>query len=179
MNVKIISQIVAGIFALATTWLTVAYAKQSSVDREKTVSISKLEQRVKALEGVRHSPSQHYLKIIRVEKRGFSNMNPSVRIVANVNGQPYSYPSEAVWSDIQSETPGESFPLPSDQSEYALRFSAFYRADDGKILQLTSSNSARIAVPALPFLDTFDLYLLDSGVRGGSSEGLTIHYEIR
>jgi hypothetical protein len=50
MNTKIASQIIAGIFALATTWLTIAYAKQSTVDKEKTESIVKLEQRMKALE---------------------------------------------------------------------------------------------------------------------------------
>ena len=153
-------------------------AKQAIIVAAITALAGLLGSLISYSQGVRHSPSQHYLKIIKVEKRGFPNMNPSVRIVANVNGQPYSYPSEAVWSDIRSETPGESFPLPSDQSEYALRFSAFYRADNGKILQLTSSSSARVAVPSLPFLATFDVFLLDSGTRGGP-DGLTIQYEIR
>lgn len=50
MDAKLASQIVAGMFALATTWLTVVYTKQSSANQEKTDNITKLEQRIKALE---------------------------------------------------------------------------------------------------------------------------------
>lgn len=153
-------------------------AKQAIIVAAITAFAGILGSLISYSQGVRHSPSQHYLKIIKVEKHGFPNVNPSVRIVANVNRQPYSYPSEAVWSDIRSGTPGESFPLPSDQSEYALRFSAFYRADDGRILQLTSSSSEMIPLSSLPVLATFDVFLLDSGTRGGPN-GLTIQYEIR
>jgi len=130
-------------------------------------------------QGARHSTAQHYLKIVRVEKRGFANMNPSVRIVADINDQPYSYPSRAVWTDISHEEPGESFPLLANQSEYVLRFSAFYRRDDGEVQQLTSSEVVRLAATRLPVIDTFSLYLLDQGFTRGGPDGLVIRYEVR
>jgi hypothetical protein len=131
-------------------------------------------------QGARRSPAaQHYLKIVRVEKRGFPNMHPSVRIVADINDQPYSYPSRAVWTDISDEEPGESFPLLTNQSEYVLRFSAFYRRDDGEVQQLTSSEVVRLAASQLPMMNTFSLYLLDKGFSRGGPDGIVIHFEVR
>jgi ABC-type phosphate transport system auxiliary subunit len=62
MNIKIATQVVAGLFAVATTWLTVAYAKQSWVDREKTETISGLENRVKRLESQPVSAKAEFIK---------------------------------------------------------------------------------------------------------------------
>lgn len=130
-------------------------------------------------QGARHSPTQHYLRVVRVEKRGFPNMNPSVRIVADINDQPYSYPSRAVWTDISHGEPGESFPLLAGQAEYVLRFSAFYRRDDASVQQLTNSEVVRLQASQLPVVDTFSLYLLDSGFTRGGPDGLVIYYEVR
>ncbi|HEX4265665.1 MAG TPA: hypothetical protein VH597_15120 [Verrucomicrobiae bacterium] len=126
--------------------------------------------------GIEHSPPRHYLKIIGVEAR--SLVGGAVRIVADVNGQPYSYPSRAVWADLQEGQPGESFPLPNEQSEYVLRFSAFYRDQTGKVIQLTSSESSRILVANLPALDKFKLSTVYPDTYSGDNL-LSIQYEVR
>jgi hypothetical protein len=80
-------------------------------------------------------PSQHWLVLDRVE--GAEHL--SIRIVANVDGINYSYPSKAIWAEIGPTMAGEKFPLPLSTGEYKISFSAFY-LNEQKIPGLLGSN---------------------------------------
>lgn len=128
-------------------------------------------------QGLRHSPSHRYLKIASLDSRFTKG---AVRIVADVNGQPYSYPSRAVWADLGHEQPSEAFLLPPDQSEIIVHFSAFFRDASGEVRQLTSADSARIAASALPIVDKVSLYGIKVATFSGTGDSpLVINYEIR
>jgi hypothetical protein len=62
MNAKIISQIIAGVFALATTWLSVVYTKERSASDAKSQSIVQLEDRVRKLESAKPSDDGRIIK---------------------------------------------------------------------------------------------------------------------
>jgi len=124
---------------------------------------------------------QHYIHITGVSTQGLSDTHPGVRIVLEINRQFYSYPSDAVWADTGQGVPGEAFPLPTNQSEFELRFSAFYRADDGSSRRFVSSEEVRYSEKQIPVENTFPLVLLDSEFkRGVQSYGtLIVRYEIK
>lgn len=61
---------------------------------------------------------QRWLRIRGVE--GLDGLD--IRIVADVNGSAYSYPSKAVWARVRSQMSVEDFPLPMDQNEYRISF---------------------------------------------------------
>jgi len=69
----------------------------------------------------------------------------SIRIVADVNGQGYSYPTHFVWADVKSDMAIERFPLPVGQSEYNVEVSVFIRGDKGEIV-LARTNPRKITV---------------------------------
>src|ERR1700733_10228025 len=57
----------------------------------------------------------------------------AIRIVLEINGQAYSYPSRTLWSDIGDSISPESFPLPPSTSGYKVHFEAYLRKPDGTI----------------------------------------------
>jgi hypothetical protein len=135
-------------------------------------------------QGIRHSEAiqspaepHHFLKIDSVEDL---DAGGEVRIVMDVNGQPYSYPSRAVWDKILSDQPGESFPLEASQTEYVLHFSAFYRNGSNEVTELDNSEPLRIPTSSLPFLGSYNLYgkTRDIAYRGGTPP-LVVRFELR
>jgi hypothetical protein len=65
------------------------------------------------------------------------HQNLAIRIVADVNGQAYSYPSRVIWADIGSGMSKEEFPLAPAET-YRVHFSAYLRSPDGGVMFLQS-----------------------------------------
>jgi hypothetical protein len=102
----------------------------------------------------------------------------SLRIVADVNGQYYSYPSRAIFADISDTMSVEKFLLPCNSESYSVSFTVFLRYPDGHIQQLSSNDSQSISVSKLPTEREYLLSGLDEGfTRGGNR--LIVTYEIR
>lgn len=60
----------------------------------------------------------------------------AVRVVFEVNGQPYSYPSRVIWADVSQYMSQENFPLPLNASSFSVHaFAYFRRSTDGKIVR--------------------------------------------
>ena len=133
-------------------------------------------------------PTQHYLTITSVES-GSDSPYVGVRIVAEVNGQPYSYPSRMVWNSLDPNMPSEAFPLPVGQNEYSIRFEAFARRRDDKTDHLMNQEQHRIPVDALPVSRDYRFFRVESDAGGREftrsppsprlSEQLQVKYDVR
>jgi hypothetical protein len=123
---------------------------------------------------------QYRLHIVRINTDG---AEAAVRIVVDVDGQAYSYPSRALWADVVPNMSSEDFPLPAGKSEYRVRFSAFVRRADGTLGEAVSQEAHVVPVSAVPLRREYRLYPLDAGftrsARGEGFLGLTVHYEVR
>src|SRR5437660_6091079 len=80
------------------------------------------------------STAEHRLRILRVN----ALPGQAVRIVADVDGQGYSYPTRALWADVGPHMSQEDFPLPTGRLEYRIHFSAFVRQQDGAVSEAIS-----------------------------------------
>jgi hypothetical protein len=129
---------------------------------------------------------QHWITIKPVVAEPASAGN-AVRVVVLANSQAYSYPSQAVWADIGPKMSQESFPLPIGADEYRVRFAAFFRRPDGKIISYTSQEVREIEMSTLKGSteQEYAIFPLDQFfVRGGEDLNplgpkLSVAYEIR
>ena len=134
--------IVAAITAVATIfigWFTI-----SSKDASSKNTITK--------------PSQ--IKILGVKAE---NAEPycQIRIVMNVNGQYYSYPSKAVWAVVGTQMQSEEFPILSNSERIILNFEIFHRLQDGTVSYHSNFVDHKISKTDLPKEDEFSLHLAD------------------
>lgn len=121
----------------------------------------------------------------------------SIRLVAMVNSQAYSYPSRAVWAEIGLSASREEFPLPVDDPEYKIRFEAFVQkntisqpivagSQQVQHVRMTtrklSSQEVQPVQPATtdePIYREYPLYLVNDGVKRSASPTLTVKYAIK
>jgi hypothetical protein len=132
--------------------------------------------------GIKQTSSQanpptsiHQISIEGVE---FSDCNDrcSVRIVVEVNGQTYSYPSRAIWGGIGPRMSKERFPLvPSP--EFKVNIKAFLRYPDNQVEELQSQVLTTDKTDALPADREYALYPYQ-GFRRAAAPVLTVHYRI-
>lgn len=87
---------------------------------------------------------------------GSARRTCAVRVVAEVNGQAYSYPSRSVWADIGREMSKEQFPLVSSP-EYAVNIRVFVRYPSGKVVLFQSQLLKRVKAAALPAEEDYTL----------------------
>jgi hypothetical protein len=100
----------------------------------------------------------------------------SVRIVVEVNGQTYSYPSRAIWGRIGPMMSKERFPLvPS--SEFKVNIKAFLRDPNNRIDEFQSQLLTTDKADALPTDREYRLYPYEGFTRGNAPE-LIVHYRI-
>jgi hypothetical protein len=116
---------------------------------------------------------EHYLKITNVD----SDAGQAVRLVVEVNGQAYSYPSRAVWADVSPTMSPEAFPLPS-AAELSIHFSAFIRRPNGEIAIGDTQQLQKFKVDSLPADAEVELHRLDPGFNRGGVPDLRIRYSI-
>jgi hypothetical protein len=67
----------------------------------------------------------------------------AVRVVFEVNGQPYSYPSRVVWADVSQQMSPESFPLPSGLQSFSIHVFAYFRNDAGGVVHRFETQEAK------------------------------------
>jgi hypothetical protein len=119
---------------------------------------------------------EHRLRILGVSGAA---LGQAIRIVADVDGQGYSYPSRALWADIGPEMSQEDFLLPAGKVEYRIRFSAFVRDENGRLSEATSQEGEVIPVAATPLQRQYALHVLDAGFHRALSEPWSVKYEVR
>jgi hypothetical protein len=120
---------------------------------------------------------QHFLKMPTAID-GLSK-GTSVRIVADVNGNGYSYPTDAVWTDIRPNMPTERFGLPPNIKEARIKFRILVRSDGDKITEFgTNTNALPVSEGTnTPFDQRCTGVFFDSGFARG--EGVSISYEVQ
>ena len=121
---------------------------------------------------------QHYLKMpLRFTglKHGYA-----VRIVAEVNGQSYSYPSRAVWADVSQNMISESFPLPIGTDNFDVSFLVFLRNPNGSITTITNPRKPTVNVENHVSEQECTLVPLDDGFsRPHTLDDVVVKYEIQ
>jgi hypothetical protein len=118
---------------------------------------------------------QRYIKVTGVNSDGQGD----VRIVIEVNGQAYSYPSRAVWAEVGPQMPSEVFPLPTGASEFSVHFSAFL-SDGNSSVEIANTEQVQ-KFNAFSFPADADVRLLkqDGGrTRTSNISNLRISYSI-
>ena len=119
--------------------------------------------------------SQRHIKITRVE----SSTVGAVRVVLEVNGQAYSYPSRAVWADVAPSMSQESFPLPIGGPPYSIHFSAYVRDDSSGDVRFLNTQQVQTATTASPpFESQVRLHPVDKEFSRQAVTSLTISYSI-
>jgi len=119
---------------------------------------------------------QHFIKL-PTEIEGLPS-GASVRIVADVNGEAYSYPTRYVWSDVKRTMPLERFTLPMAQDQYNVKFKVFVRSPSGDFQEVeTNTNTVPALASPSPLPNSCTAVFSENGfVRDTSS--IVIHYEI-
>ena len=95
---------------------------------------------------------QHRISIdgVALEGGDVESQKLAIRVIVDVNGQAYSYPSRAIWADISPNMPKEEFPLAPAET-YKVHFAAYLRSQKGgwemlesQELQETSAGSSHL-----------------------------------
>jgi hypothetical protein len=105
---------------------------------------------------------ERYIKITGVE----SSTPGGARIILEVNGQAYSYPSRAIWAIVSSNMSQESFPLPQGASSFSVHLAGFFDSA-GDIRTLNTQEVQINALSALPVQREFSLHQVESGANQG------------
>ncbi|MBX3315220.1 MAG: hypothetical protein KF906_12995 [Actinobacteria bacterium] len=125
------------------------------------------------------SIEQQWLVIEGIE----GDVKTPIRVVANVNGISYSYPSKAVWTEIGPTMAKESFPLPAGEEKYNVSFSILYKPlaiDPTKdLIRGPGQNNdivkhLRSQLPTQP--NGYDIYPVENGLRGAKPELKVIYH---
>jgi hypothetical protein len=120
---------------------------------------------------------QHYIRM-PVKLTGVGGSGYSVRIVAEVNGHAYSYPSRAVWADVTDSMESEAFPLPIGTNQFAVRFLAFVRKPDGSTTTVTNAEKISVTASSPPRPEVCSLQMLDNGFVRSHALDLAIYYQM-
>lgn len=116
-----------------------------------------------------------WLIIERVQLFGdLNNSNSLVKVIAEVNGTDYTYPSlEGVeWMKVGPTMSSQQFRLPKTSSGYEVRFAAQLKLDD-EITDFVSQETH--VVKNLPLSKTFNLYRKEGSARAQNIEA-TVQY---
>lgn len=103
----------------------------------------------------------------------------AVRIVFEVNGQPYSYPSRVIWADVSQHMSQESFPLPLSASSFSIHVFAYFRGSaNGKIRRFETQEAKGVSTSTLPTQSEIALYEVDSESFHRGISKLTVGFEV-
>jgi len=97
-------------------------------------------------------PTQRWLRLLGVE--GLEGFN--ARIIIRVNGMAYSYPSQAVWSQVGLGISTEDFPLPVGENAYRVSFEILSLSEDAKFKQFQSQEV--IHVDTWPYQGSYRIF---------------------
>jgi hypothetical protein len=103
--------------------------------------------------------TEHRIKFNAVQARE----SGAVRVVFEINGQPYSYPSRVVWADVSQQMSTESFPLPNGLRSFSIHVFAYFRNDaGGSVHRFETQEVKTFPLSGLPTQSEIDLYEVDS-----------------
>ncbi len=128
-------------------------------------------------------PVQRWIRIDSVEL-AHDAVLPSidrVRLVAQVNGISYSYPTSvnSIWAPVGPGMMGERYPLPLGAEVYRVKFFGFGLAADGKIPRYEFRGVVEYPTRQIPLHNaTQALQLTSSEPPLGLTVGMTVHYSI-
>ncbi|WHZ11066.1 MAG: hypothetical protein OJF60_001505 [Burkholderiaceae bacterium] len=125
---------------------------------------------------------QHWLRIESVElpKDGSLPQIDRVRLVAQVNGVSYGFPTSvySVWAPVGPGMTAERYPLPIGAASYRVKFYGFGLTADARIPRYEYRGTAEYAVRRLPIAgETQTLQYTTSG-PAGLSAGMIVRYSI-
>lgn len=108
------------------------------------------------------------------------NYSGSVRIVVNVNGNNFSYPSNQIWAGSIENAPQEKFPLPMAE-QYNIFFSALVRSSDagfdGPFLT-KAFHEDEIGQAQIPTGEKMTSYIPNASSPSGLNPALKLSYAI-
>jgi hypothetical protein len=127
-------------------------ATPKSVREELTVKTAENRELHKTIDASKGAPtSQHSLRMTGVQ--GFDGNR--VRVIAQVNGRSYSYPSQTVWTVLRPDMPAEDFVLP-DATDYVLSFRMLTE-------DVQYGSQSVVDVRQWPFEGTYELFGFGNG----------------
>jgi len=148
----------------------VKIAKITSLQAIAVALITAIASILGTLLAAHHSdPVPGHWHTMTVDQVTYTNAEPktAIRLVLEINGQAYSYPSRTLWSDIGGNISPESFPLPPSPSGYKVHFEAYLRHPDGTIKLLQSQVLDSVPESSIPFAGSYQLHVVDEGFSRG------------
>jgi hypothetical protein len=102
----------------------------------------------------------------------------AVRVVFEVNGQPYSYPSRLIWADVSEHMSEESFPLPLNASSYSVHVFAYFKDENQQIRRFETQETKEVSVSALPDQSEIKLYEVTPTYTHLGTPHLAVGFEV-
>jgi len=126
---------------------------------------------------------QHWLRIESVELHGDAAL-PSidrVRLVAQVNGVSYAYPTSvsSVWAPVGPGMPSERYPLPIGAATYRVKFFAFGLTADARIPRYEYRGVSEYSARRLPVSGATQALHYTTSEPSGLSTAMVVHYSIQ
>jgi hypothetical protein len=127
-------------------------------------------------------PVQRWIRIDSVELAHDATL-PSidrVRLVAQVNGVSYSYPTSvnSVWAPVGPGMTGERYPLPIGAEVYRVKFFGFGLTAEGKIPRYEFRGVFEHPARQIPLRNATQALQLTTSEPRGLAVGMTVHYSI-
>lgn len=103
-----------------------------------------------------------------------------VRLVAQVNGVAYAYPTSvnSIWAPVGPGMASERFPLPVGAGDVRVKFFAFGLAADGRVMRYEYRGTAEHTARRLPMRNATQALQFTSSASSGLLVGLTVRYSI-
>lgn len=127
-------------------------------------------------------PVQRWLRIESVElhKDAALPAIDRVRLVAQVNGVSYGYPTSvnSVWAPVGPGMTAERYPLPIGAEAYRIKFFGFGLTADAKIPRYEYRGVAEYAARRLPVAGATQALQYTTSDPNGLSIGMVVHYSV-
>jgi hypothetical protein len=127
-------------------------------------------------------PVQRWLRIESVELRKDAALPAidRVRLVAQVNGVSYGYPTSvnSVWAPVGPGMTPERYPLPIGAEAYRVKFFGFGLTADAKIPRYEYRGMAEFAARRLPVAGATQALQYTTSDPAGLSIGMVVHYAV-
>lgn len=125
---------------------------------------------------------QHWLRVESVDLHSDAAL-PSidrVRLVAQVNGVSYGYPTSvsSVWAPVGPGMPSERYPLPIGAETYRVKFFAFGLTADARISRYEYRGVSEYAARRLPVPGATQSLQYTTSAPSGLSTAMVVHYSV-
>jgi hypothetical protein len=125
---------------------------------------------------------QRWIRIAGVELSKDAALPPidRVRLVAQVNGVSYSYPTSvnSIWAPVGPGMIGERYPLPIGAESYRVKFFGFGSNGDSKVAHYEYRGLVEHSLSHVPFQGATQALQFTTSDRNGLEVGMTVRYSI-